>query len=150
LLLLLWPGFYTTSRASIVAGTGAGSLPAEDGRREPLTAGSPYLKTSSSGEDPRPRWQTGWYLPRSTRTSPPPRSSQRRIEERSRAADLEQVVEFIDVAEYGVALEWLVALLAEGGIPLSVDEREEILRLARLMGIEDELREELGRVPAAG
>src|SRR5215216_6531902 len=32
---------------------------------------------SSSGEDPRPRWQTAWYLPRSTRTSAPPRSSQR-------------------------------------------------------------------------
>jgi hypothetical protein len=32
---------------------------------------------SSSGEDPRPRWQTAWYLPKSTRTSPPPRSSQR-------------------------------------------------------------------------
>jgi hypothetical protein len=30
----------------------------------------------SSGEDPQPRWQTTWYLPRSTRTSPPPRSSQ--------------------------------------------------------------------------
>jgi hypothetical protein len=33
--------------------------------------------TSSSGEDPRPRWQTAWYLPRSTRTPPSPRSSQR-------------------------------------------------------------------------
>jgi hypothetical protein len=33
--------------------------------------------TPSSGEDPRPRWQTTWYLPRSTRTSPSPRSSQR-------------------------------------------------------------------------
>jgi hypothetical protein len=33
--------------------------------------------TPSSGEDPPPRWQTAWYLPRSTRTSPPPRSSQR-------------------------------------------------------------------------
>jgi hypothetical protein len=32
---------------------------------------------SSSGEDARPPWQTPWYLPRSTRTSPPPRSSQR-------------------------------------------------------------------------
>jgi hypothetical protein len=32
---------------------------------------------SSSGEDHRPRWQTTWYLPRSTRTSPPPRSGQR-------------------------------------------------------------------------
>jgi hypothetical protein len=30
-----------------VACTGTGSLPAEDGRREPPTAGSPYLKTSS-------------------------------------------------------------------------------------------------------
>jgi hypothetical protein len=35
------------------------------------------LAASSSGEDPRPRWQTTWYLPRSTRTSPPPRSSER-------------------------------------------------------------------------
>src|SRR5215218_6156895 len=26
---------------------------------------------SSSGEDLCPRWQTAWYLPRSTRTSPP-------------------------------------------------------------------------------
>jgi hypothetical protein len=33
--------------------------------------------TSSSGEDPQPRWQTTWYLPRSTRTSPPSRSGQR-------------------------------------------------------------------------
>jgi hypothetical protein len=32
---------------------------------------------SSSGEDPRPPWQTAWYLPRSTRRSPPPRSSGR-------------------------------------------------------------------------
>jgi hypothetical protein len=32
---------------------------------------------SSSGEDPRLWWQTAWYLPRSTRTSPPPRSGQR-------------------------------------------------------------------------
>jgi len=31
----------------------------------------------SSGEDPCPPWQTAWYLPRSTRTSPPPRSGQR-------------------------------------------------------------------------
>jgi hypothetical protein len=31
----------------------------------------------SSGEDLCPRWQTAWYLPRSTRTSPPPRSRQR-------------------------------------------------------------------------
>jgi hypothetical protein len=31
----------------------------------------------SSGEDPRPWWQTAWYLPRSTRTSPSPRSSGR-------------------------------------------------------------------------
>jgi hypothetical protein len=33
--------------------------------------------TSSSGEDLCPRWQTAWYLPRSTRTWPSPRSSQR-------------------------------------------------------------------------
>jgi len=32
---------------------------------------------SSSGEDRRPQRQTAWYLPRSTRASPPPRSSQR-------------------------------------------------------------------------
>jgi hypothetical protein len=37
----------------------------------------PRPATSSSGEDPPPAWQTAWYLPRSTRTSPPPRSGQR-------------------------------------------------------------------------
>src|SRR5215218_8949157 len=50
------------------------------------SAGSPthfHASTAShrgyfdSGEDPRPRWQTTWYLPRSTRTLPPPRSSRR-------------------------------------------------------------------------
>src|ERR671935_2520743 len=52
----------------------------------PASAGSPphfHACTTShrghfdSGEDPRPPWQTAWYLPRSTWTSPPPRSSQR-------------------------------------------------------------------------
>jgi hypothetical protein len=58
---------------------------ASQGRADRICAGQPLVEppggieppTSSSGEDPRPRWQTAWYLPRSTRTSPPPWSSQR-------------------------------------------------------------------------
>jgi hypothetical protein len=66
--------------------------PASPGQSGPLTRNRPAFPlvrthleppagiepaTPSSGEDPRPRWQTAWYLPRSTRTPPSPRSSQR-------------------------------------------------------------------------
>jgi hypothetical protein len=37
----------------------------------------PSARNDPSSGDRRQRWQTAWYLPRSTRTSPPPRSSQR-------------------------------------------------------------------------
>ena len=52
---------------------GVGGQPDPFSRQHGVPQGG-YL---DSGEDPRPRWQTARYLPRSTRTSPPSRSGQR-------------------------------------------------------------------------
>ena len=50
--------------------------------------------------------------------------------------DQQLLAEFIDNREYGVALEWLLSLIAENGLSLLADQENEIRRLAELMGID--------------
>lgn len=50
-----------------------------------------------------------------------------------------EVAEFIDHAEFGVALVWLADSLVETGASLSPSTRDQLNSLARVMGIVDEM-----------
>jgi hypothetical protein len=50
-------------------------------------------------------------------------------------ADLSLLHDFIDNREYGVGLDWLQSLLDERSIETSHEQREEMARLAALMGL---------------
>jgi hypothetical protein len=50
--------------------------------------------------------------------------------------DRDLLIEFIDNHEYGVALEWLDALVFNRRVPLSADQRTEVERLAPQMNID--------------
>ncbi|MCD6035588.1 MAG: hypothetical protein K0R63_1329 [Rickettsiales bacterium] len=54
--------------------------------------------------------------------------------------EVKEVVEFIDAAEYGLALETLFAILVEEKKMLNIDVWIEIESIARKMGIFDEKR----------
>ncbi|MEH2499816.1 hypothetical protein V1294_006295 [Bradyrhizobium sp. AZCC 1678] len=45
------------------------------------------------------------------------------------------VEEFIENREYGVALEWLIDAISQQSIVLSATQRQELVRLAKLMNI---------------
>ena len=52
-------------------------------------------------------------------------------------ADLSQVEEYLDHAEYGLALEGLYDLLMERRLQLPKVERDRVARLAKHMGLQD-------------
>ena len=60
------------------------------------------------------------------------------------------IQEFVDVSEFGVALDWLVAYLAEGQARVPASTVEEIDHLAGIMGISGSIAEERGAIAVEG
>ncbi len=60
------------------------------------------------------------------------------------------IQEFVDASEFGVALDWLVAYLAEGQARVPAATVEEIDRLADAMGILGSIAEERGAIVVEG
>jgi hypothetical protein len=72
------------------------------------------------------------------------------VEERLSSVDLAQVHEFIDVGEYGLTLEFLADAVAEQGMAVPNDERRDMLVVARVMEMEDDVAALLDAQPPAG
>jgi hypothetical protein len=60
-----------------------------------------------------------------------------RFGDRLPQAEIVELANCLDRGMYGLALEWLADSVTELGLQVEADERAEILRLARLMGISE-------------
>jgi hypothetical protein len=72
------------------------------------------------------------------------------LEDRLPPPDRRVVAEYLDYAEYGLALEHLAWATSEAKIPIRADEREQMLSIARVMGIESSVAATLGGKPEEG
>ena len=61
---------------------------------------------------------------------------------------MDEIAEFVDHNELGIALESMAYVLSELASPISEDERGEMLSLADLMRMDDEVANLLATVPS--
>jgi hypothetical protein len=71
------------------------------------------------------------------------------LDDRFTRRDAELIHEFIEVGEFGLALEQMADVLAEEDTPISDPEREEMLRLNEHMGMGDRVPRVLATCPSA-
>jgi hypothetical protein len=71
------------------------------------------------------------------------------LEDRLPPADRTWIEEFIDQAEYGIALERMCELLGEATASISAKERSDLLALGATMGISPSVGQILDAVPDA-
>jgi hypothetical protein len=71
-----------------------------------------------------------------------------RLDDRIPARDFVVITEFIDVGEFGLALEHTADALSEAGVPVTDDERTGMLRLARRMQTGDRVSRALDLCPS--
>jgi len=72
------------------------------------------------------------------------------LEDRLEEGDARQVQEFIDVGEYGLALEEMAAALAHGQTPIANQERSDMLALTDRMKMDDRVPRALQSCPRSG
>jgi hypothetical protein len=72
-----------------------------------------------------------------------------RLGDRFADRDKQLLHEFIDVGEFGLALEQMADVLAEGDTPVTDDERSDMLILARMMAMDDRVPRVLEFCPRA-
>jgi hypothetical protein len=72
-----------------------------------------------------------------------------RLADRIAEKDLSLISEFVDVGEFGIALEWITDLLSDNNRPLTSDERSAMLALAERMGIRSRVAHALDCRPDA-
>jgi hypothetical protein len=72
------------------------------------------------------------------------------LEDRLGGEQADQVHHFIDVGEYGLALEEMTGVLAQARAPITDQERGDMLALTRRMKMDDLVPRALGFGPRAG
>lgn len=70
-----------------------------------------------------------------------------RLQDRFSRRDMALFVEFLDAGEYGLTLEQMADVLSEDSIPISDDERADMLSLEAVMGLGSRVSRPLALCP---
>jgi hypothetical protein len=91
-----------------------------------------------------------WTAPDTRRSPDALRGLVIRLHDRLEAHDRDEVTEFIDANELGLALEHMTDALSENAQPVAADERADMLDLVALMQMDGHVAKALAFCPAKG